>query len=239
MKRNLLLVVLAAALIGAAIPAWGDSYVIAVPVGVGTPITSVPYTITKSGFYYLKKNLSATATGNAITVGVNEVTLDLMGFSLAGPSLTSSTGIFINPGLMNVEVRNGEITKFDNGISSMAGGSNHRLATLKVTGCNIGIRGDADGIIITGCQAVENVTGIMSGASGVVIDGNTATYNGTAGFLLNICTGVITKNASTRNGWGFILGANPGQLVDHNASVQNTITDWVNLPGCTAGLNTP
>jgi hypothetical protein len=242
MKRNLLLGVLAAALIGAANPAWGDAYVIAVPVGIGTPIASLPYTITQPGFYYLKKNLSTTGTDYAITVDTSEVTLDLMGFSLTGPSPAAppgAEGIHINAGLKNVEVRNGQIKNFYRGINSPPGGSNHRLANLRVSGCSFGISCYAESSVITGCQATGNTTGISSGASGAVMEQNTTSGNTSYGFYLFDFRGVITNNAAKGNGTGFYLGGNPGQLVDRNSSVANTTANWANLSGCTAGLNTP
>jgi hypothetical protein len=72
-------------------PAWAeDFYVIAGGGAVGTKITSVPYIITQPGFYYLGGNLSYNATGNAITVNANDVTIDLMGCTL---SCTTGSGI--------------------------------------------------------------------------------------------------------------------------------------------------
>ena len=82
---NWLVALLAAVLLsGSAAWAQGDFYVIAgggPP--VGTKISSVPYTITQPGFYFLTGNLTYNGAGNAITVSANNVTLDLMGFSLS------------------------------------------------------------------------------------------------------------------------------------------------------------
>src|SRR3954449_5496455 len=50
-------------------------------------ISTLPFTISTSGSYYLTKNIQfAAASGNAITIAVSHVTLDLGGFTL------SSTG---------------------------------------------------------------------------------------------------------------------------------------------------
>ena len=79
---------LAMAFMGALPPASADSYVIAG--GVGTKITTLPYTIRTPGFYYLAQNLTYTAIpGNAVTVQADDVTLDLMGFSLTGVGKTN------------------------------------------------------------------------------------------------------------------------------------------------------
>src|ERR1039458_5339386 len=46
-----------------------------------TPITSVPYTISIPGSYYLTTNITAT-TSNSIVINTNGVTLDLSGFTI-------------------------------------------------------------------------------------------------------------------------------------------------------------
>ena len=49
-----------------------------------TPISSLPFTITNSGAYYLTGSLSFASNANAITILANE-TIDLNGFTLFGP----------------------------------------------------------------------------------------------------------------------------------------------------------
>lgn len=75
-----------------------------------TPISSAPFTITSSGSYYLTGNLSSTGTG--ITVAADNVTIDLMGFTLSGDG-SSNVGILLE-GRSNVTIRNGTITGFGN-----------------------------------------------------------------------------------------------------------------------------
>src|SRR4051812_21725528 len=59
-----------------------------------TPISSVPYTITNAGSYYLTTNLTATAGNNGIIVSADHVTIDLNGFMLSGAGgFTSSNAI--------------------------------------------------------------------------------------------------------------------------------------------------
>ena len=50
-----------------------------------TPISSLPYTITESGSYYVTGNLSS--TGHGIIIESSGVTVDLMGFSLTGDGI--------------------------------------------------------------------------------------------------------------------------------------------------------
>ena len=49
-----------------------------------TLISSLPYTITNSGSYYLAASLTGGVGQNGITIGVGNVTLDLRGFDLIG-----------------------------------------------------------------------------------------------------------------------------------------------------------
>lgn len=183
MKRQLWGLILVGMLLGLAQPAWGDFYVVVAGGGVGTPITSAPYNITQPGFYYLKGNLSYTGTGNAIAIAASEVTLDLMGFSIAGPGSSSGYGIYINNAMNNVEVRNGAVKNFNVGIDGSAG-VNRRLANLRVSGCAYGINDLSSSAIITGCQATNNTnTGIRSTGTDVIIDKNTSSYNA-SGFYL-------------------------------------------------------
>ena len=47
-----------------------------------TPISSAPYTISQPGSYYLTANLTV-ASGDAIDINANGVTLDLNGFTIS------------------------------------------------------------------------------------------------------------------------------------------------------------
>ncbi len=91
-----------------------------------TVISSLPFSITTSGSYYLTRNLVGEEGTNGITISANHVQLDLNGFALVGStnmSLTNLThhGIFIvtSPILRNITVRNGVIHNWGkNGIKS-------------------------------------------------------------------------------------------------------------------------
>ena len=58
-----------------------------------TPISSLPYTITNSGSYYVTGNLESSSHG--IVIDASGVTVDLMGFSLTrdGPVIPSMTQV--------------------------------------------------------------------------------------------------------------------------------------------------
>ena len=75
-----------------------------------TPISSLPFSINIPGSYYLTQNLSV-STGDAITISVSNVTLDLNGFTISSTaSPASGSGILIaRPGTSDVTILNGHI----------------------------------------------------------------------------------------------------------------------------------
>lgn len=58
----------------------------------GKEITSLPYTISSPGFYYITKDLTTTTHGHGIHIQADNVTIDLMGFSLIGQGGTERDG---------------------------------------------------------------------------------------------------------------------------------------------------
>ena len=244
MKRQFWVLLLVGMLLGLPQPVWADDgfYVIAGGGRVGTAITIAPFTITQSGFYFLTKNLSSAGSGNAITIATSEVTLDLMGFSITGPGSTVGNGIYINPGMNNVEVRNGSVKGFLIGLNGDYTGDaisqNHRFANLKVSDCGYGISVSIWGGIITGCQANNNTNGIYLNSSNIIVDKNTAQFNTNWGFCC-LGQGIVTNNSAISNDTGFVLSGSDSLLVDRNSSGANNTANWKNLTGCTVGLNTP
>lgn len=74
-----------------------------------TPISTAPVIITNPGSYYLTTNLTV-ATGTAITIATNEVTLDLNGFTIASAAPSAGGyGIHLENGARNVMICNGYV----------------------------------------------------------------------------------------------------------------------------------
>jgi hypothetical protein len=214
-KRFLLLALIFSVMVTTA-PALadGDFYVIAGGGGVGTKITSLPYTISTPGFYYLSKDLSTSGAG--ITVNASHVTIDLMGFSLVGNDKTN-TGIYMS-GKTNVEVRNGTVRYFDKGIFEDSGnGANHRIINVRVEVNSIGIWFYGSGHLVKGCTAAGNSN------TGIYMDGGNISYNvlnnNSTGIYLGegTITGNTIKNAA--------VGPAPGILcVGTGSIIGNTVT---------------
>ena len=76
-----------------------------------TAITNLPCTISQSGSYYVTRDL--TSAGDGRVINADNVTVDLMGFTLHGAQ--TGNGIYAN-GRRTVAVRNGAVCGFNGGL---------------------------------------------------------------------------------------------------------------------------
>lgn len=82
-----------------------------------TPITSVPFVITQPGGYYLTQNMVMSTAANGITIGSDDVVIDLNGFTLDGATvgiegITDSAG---GAARNSIVIRNGVVARFSAG----------------------------------------------------------------------------------------------------------------------------
>lgn len=167
------------------------------------------------GSYVLTKNL--TAAGDCLRLLGNYITVDLAGFVISGDG--TGSGIKASTaGISGINIRNGTITNFATGIS-----------TLNATGVLIEevrvIKNKGNGILLgTGSTARNNLaednggTGISLGA-GSLASGNLARLNAGNGISLGK-DGAATGNTSYDNGgWGMI--ADNGSTVAENTAGDN------------------
>jgi hypothetical protein len=227
------------AVVCSALPAAADFYVIGGGGKAGTQITSVPYTIDSPGLYCLARNLTYSATtGNAITVNASGVTLDLMGFSLTGPGKTSGTnfGIRFNPGLANVEIRNGTVASFGYLAIYDSDSQGSRLIGLRIRDNGAtGVEMDGNNQVVMGCSFLDN------GGKGAIIQkglikGNLASNNGSNGMNAGVGS-TISGNMCHSNG-GKGINAYGGNLVLDNTVTSNGNYGIQTGDGCTVTGNT-
>jgi hypothetical protein len=234
MKRKMwLLTLMLALLCGQA--AWAqDMYVVAVG-GVGTRINTVPYTISAPGFYYLGNNLTHTGAGTAITVNADDVTIDLMGFSLSLDGVIGTqTGILMS-GRTNVEIRNGTVRGFLYGILENNLGGRHRIIGIRATNNgSAGISLGGNNNLIKGCTSSNNTThGIIFGSGkviGCIADNNAAgiSISGQGSVLGNSASGNSTRNFYCGSGSATSI------LVDGNTALGFN-PNYI-IPGATTGV---
>lgn len=196
--------------------ACSEFYVISGSRGVGKEIKSLPCTISSPGFYYITKDLSCVAGSHGITITADNVTLDLMGFSLTGPGGEGNyDGIYMDS-RANVEIRNGSVLSFPrHGIfESHVDGRAHRIINMRLkNNVHSGICLAGTGNLVQGCTAVANTdNGIDAGVGSSIIG--------------NLC--------NNNTNYGIYLSDN--SLADHN-SVHGNGTNMNEPASCTFGVN--
>jgi len=202
-----------------------------------TPISSIPFTITQSGSYYLTANLTSPGIpAGGITINASHVTLDLMGFVLSGPRPSAigsaSPGILVSAPNSNVAIHSGTIRAWG-GPGVDAASASVMLEDLRVVdNRSDGIRA-GDESTVRGCTATGNTgTGILVGEASTVLQ-SVASRNGGHGIDADVGS-TIDMNTTAHNAWNGIVGGNGsslnGNTATHNAMAglraigNNTIT---------------
>ncbi|MEA3487107.1 MAG: right-handed parallel beta-helix repeat-containing protein, partial [Thermodesulfobacteriota bacterium] len=176
-------------------------YVIAGSRGVGTQIKSLPYTISSPGFYYIARDLSCAAGSHGITITADNVTLDLMGFSLVWSGTGSFDGIYMY-NRDNVEIRNGTVRNFSrHGICEHnTGGTGHRVINIRAKdNGNTGISLCGKSNIVERCTVVGNGTYGIYAVNHSTVTGNTCCNNTDYGIYLGMYN-LVDQNTATGNG---------------------------------------
>ena len=154
-----------------------------------TPLGQADFSITisQSGSYYLTQDVTiAGANDNGITIDPNNVTIDLMGFTITCPGSGAGSGIFMN-GRTNIEINNGTVQRFGKtGIfEANFSGSGHRVIGVRsIENGQYGIWLWSDNSLVKDCAATDNgpnssvdVYGIRSDLNSTLMN-NTVTNNG-------------------------------------------------------------
>ncbi len=168
------------------------------------PIMNVPYEITQPGSYYLTTNLVVPRSySHGITILTNDVTVDLMGFSITGDRYFYGVWVYgkTNAPRHNIVVRNGTIKNFGTGLR-LVNTQDSQFECLVVSDCeSAGILltgdsgGDCSGNRIAKCMSSGNgshgITLFGSGAG--KCDGNSISD---CTFRKNSCSGVEIQAGS-------------------------------------------
>jgi parallel beta-helix repeat protein len=125
-----------------------------------TPIASLPYTITNSGSYYVTGNLTGAANTNGISIQASNVTIDLGGFTLIGPS-NSVYGIYSAGPYKNIAVRHGVVRGWT-GFGVYCPTPNGQFEDLHVEGNGFGGIFTGSNCVVARCIAEGNGWGIPS-----------------------------------------------------------------------------
>lgn len=178
-----------------------------------TPISSLPYTISQPGSYYLTGNLTGVAGQQGISITSPSVTLDLSGFELKGV-----------PGAYN-------------GIYFYVGGRAYIHGGTVRGWPASGIYGTGEGITISYVNAVDNGQyGIL--LSNGVLENCNASRNGSTGIYTSYS--VISGCTTSENlGGGFLLSSSRLQDCVSAGDTGDGITAYSStIDGCTVSYST-
>lgn len=199
-----------------------------------TPISSLPFTITQPGSYYLARNLANTNTAvDSIAIQSPNVTLDLNGFVLAG----GRAGILVNAGAAGggVTIVNGTIRDAAEGINADAFGSGGSIALVvrdvrfqQITATAIRTQRSA---LIERCAFRGFGTAVVAGVNSIVRE-CIASGGSAVGFDLTSGSAVDRSIASFL---GLPGSGVTGFLLRAGASASNVIVH--NIPAPTLGIN--
>ena len=197
--------------------------------------SDIPKTIDVSGSYYLSEDVSA--VGTAITVTVDDVTIDLMGYSIAGPDSGTNYGIYMSD-RKNVEIRNGTVRDFYYGIAELSSTARqHRVVNVRaMSNLGDGIRLKGYGHVARECTAGENGgDGIYTGYA-CTVGTNTAYDNGGIGVYAN--SGSTVRANTVRENGGLGIDAGGSCTVTANTAYSNDDTGITAGAGSTVSNNT-
>ena len=197
-----------------------------------TPISSVPFTISAPGSFYLTRNLTV-ASGDAISITADDVTLDLNGFTIsstASPASGSGVSLPGSPPRRNLTIRNGHIRGtttfaagsftgggFQNGVNSASFDASVRVADLQVFGvAGIGIGVGGSKSMVEHCNvAVCGVTGIDAS----IVRDSAADTCGTNGVAAKTVIDSFGESVLTTGSNRGITGGAVGGTVVHSTGV--------------------
>lgn len=209
---------------------------------VGTPIKSIPFTISRPGSYYLTRNLTGEAGEVGIRIASDDVTLDLRGLTLRGVP-GSLEGILADQGSIrfNVTIRDGVVRDWGaagvDGVAIKVGSMRgiHALSNGHSSGGD-GIWFGSQNVSVEDCHAHDNADdGLRVGINATVV-GCTARQNGDDGIDLGAGSTIRDCAATVNDGHGIRVSSqstvsgcsgSSNDLDGINCGVGVTVTDCV------------
>jgi parallel beta-helix repeat protein len=191
-------------------------------------------TITAPGEYVLTGDLACTGAVSGVRIASSHVSFHLAGHTISNttcdPTVTFA-GIFVDGGLVDVEIEGGTVRGFNDGI--VLSSSRSRVRGMAVHGaCQFGILVQgAENRVVTNV-ASGNGDGIMlSPATGAVIASNNSFGNKRSGVALSdsassnlIANNILANNGTSGGeGYGVVVFNGTGNVIRDNAANDNQI----------------
>lgn len=228
MKNQALLLVVALAV---SLPAWAVDGVVLINQSTVIAAGGFPYKITQPGSYKLTGNLTPPAGVNGIDMLVDNVTLDLNGFSILGGwfGITGKNSEAVMNGTVKGVAQTGislgsnarveRVMALNNGYNGVDCGSGSLITANIATGNGHSGIQEGGGSTITGNTASGNDIGILA-QSGSTLKGNTANgntdgpYNDGRGIEV-ICPVNVLENTAISNSSNLVVFGS-GCNFEHN-----------------------
>jgi parallel beta-helix repeat protein len=193
----------------------------------GNSITQ--HRITSPGSYYLTGNLAGEPFKAGIIIASDDVTLDLMGFTILGGTNTQN-GVLVEAGRKNFVIRNGMVVDREGGygVATVQATGGVRIEKITVADCTGGILAGPETIVsdcvVRGVTA-SAIAGIETGIDGVVRD-CVSCANAGHGFRLG--SGTIAERCTARVNGGDGFRAN-GPVVIRRCTARLNEDDGIEL----------
>jgi hypothetical protein len=201
------------------IPVFAVDGVVLINQASVTAAGGFPFKITQTGSYKLSGNLDVPAGINGIEINVNDVTLDLNGFTITGPITCDSSGCTptstaspsgIQAFAVGITIRNGHVKGFARGVKTFGG----LVEEMHVSGNVIdGIEGND--VVVRRNDASSN-HGIGIQCFDCVVTENVATLNGSNAFFMG-GGGVFASN-TTKSSLGVNISLSSLVVTQRNSS---------------------
>lgn len=217
-----------------------------------------PVTISQSGSYYLTENVTLATGHNAFTVYVDNVSIDLMGYTVIGHS-SGGSGVYMNE-RKKVTVSNGTFDGFGGkGVhDGYPSSQNYNFINLTIKNCGTGgIQVTGSGHSVEGCKIIncgdgrDYAHGIYVGSQSRVVNclvkdnssnsGGSYVYGIRGGYGCEIIGNIVSGNfsSSTATYIYCILATNSSVICDNVVESNGDSADCVNFYGIYAsnGVN--
>lgn len=165
------------------------------------PISSVPYTISRCGSFYLTGCLTGIAGANGITINASDVTLDLRGFALVGVG-ASLDGIRVTGSRTNIAIFNGIVRDWRNDGIDCSSAFNSQLRELRTSNNSFeGMQVGTGGLVVD-CTSQSNGQDGIDAGNDCTIRGCTTSANLLSGIAADNACNISDCSASgnTRHG---------------------------------------
>ena len=203
-----------------------------------TAISSLPFAITAPGSYYLAANVGV-SSGSAITISVDNVSIDLNGFTLSG-SGSSQSGIIVSGSRRHIRVSNGSIRGFGaNGLDmgNVVLGEISQIVASSNGGIGISV---GDTVTVRDCASRENGNDNFRGGAHLTFFHCTAVLSGT-GHGFNVTSNCAFTDCVSNSNALYGYAATVHSLFKDCASSSNNrgfyVTDGCSISNCVARAN--